>query len=80
MPRLIHRGGAFSVEAMLEQLEMGGHGARDGAEGAVWRVERFDPKRKRKVVDFLAKYVRGDKVDGLYLPREDKPDKPAIWL
>jgi len=79
-PRLIHRGGAFSVKAMLEQLEPSGHGARDGAEGAVWRVERFDVKRKRKVVDFLAKYVRADKVDGKYLPREDSPEKPAIWL
>ena len=35
---------------------------RDGAEGAVWRVER------RGKVDFLAKYVRPGKVDGQYLP------------
>ena len=34
----------------------------DGAEGAVWRVER------RGKVDFLAKYVRPGKVDGQYLP------------
>lgn len=79
-PRLLHRGSAFSVEQMLEHLEPSGHGARDGAEGAVWRVERFDPKRQQKVVDFLAKYVRADKVDGKYLPRDDEPDKPAIWL
>ena len=53
--------------ATIEQVEVllgehGRHGAIDRAEGAVWRVERQDK------VDFLAKYVRHDKVDGKYLP------------
>ena len=45
------------------------HGAIDPPEGAVWRVER------RGVVDFLAKWVRPDKVDGCYLPQlSGKPE------
>ena len=38
------------------------YGALDPLEGAVWRVEREGK------VDFLAKWVRPDKVDGFYLP------------
>ena len=37
------------------------HGAIEDVEGAVWRVER------KGKVDFLAKWVRQDKVDGKYL-------------
>ncbi|RYG90136.1 MAG: hypothetical protein EON59_00720 [Alphaproteobacteria bacterium] len=52
-----------TVAAVMEALgEFGLHGARDPVEGAVWRVER------RGQFDFLAKYVRPDKVDGKYLP------------
>lgn len=40
------------------------YGATDPVEGCVWRVER------RGVVDFLTKYVRPDKIDGSYLPKE----------
>jgi len=36
------------------------HGAIDPIEGVVYRVERLGR------VDFLAKFVRGDKVDGKY--------------
>lgn len=79
VPRLLHRGGAFSVEEMLAVLEPSGHGARDGAEGAVWRVERYVTARKRKVVDFLAKYVRPGKEDGRYLPSEAHPEREPIW-
>lgn len=61
-PALIHRGQPISIEKILSQLEPSRHGALDPVEGAVWRVER--PGR----VDFLAKYVRPDKIDGLYLP------------
>ncbi len=60
-PRLIHVGGAISIEAVLKVLEPSGHGALDPVEGAVWRVER------KGAVDFLGKYVRPDKVDGKYL-------------
>ena len=81
LPKLLHRGAPLPVERALELLEPSGHGARGGAEGAVWRVERFISKRQKKVVDFLAKYVRPDKVDGLYLPqKKDETPKPFIWL
>jgi hypothetical protein len=48
-----------------------GYGELDEVEGAVWRVER------RGKFDFLAKYVRPDKIDGLYLP-EISGQEP-IW-
>lgn len=41
-----------------------GEGDHHVAKGAVWRVER-----KRKV-DFLAKYIRHDKIDGCYLDQD----------
>lgn len=54
---------SVSVEAALAKIKGGGfHGALDPVEGAVWRVER------NGAVDFLAKYVVADKVDGCYLP------------
>jgi hypothetical protein len=62
IPRVIHVGGPISVEAVVALLEPSGHGALDAVEGAVWRVER------RGAVDFLAKYVRPEKLDGAYLP------------
>jgi hypothetical protein len=74
LPRLIHEGTAFSVEAALDAIAISGHGALDPVEGAVWRVERNDlvspgqGSDRRWVVDFLVKYVRPDKVDGTYLP------------
>lgn len=60
-PRVLHVGEPISIEKVLTMLEPSGHGAIDGVEGAVWRVER------KGVVDFLGKYVRPDKVDGKYL-------------
>ena len=74
VPRLLHEGSAYSVEAALTAIAVSGHGAIDTVEGAVWRVERnelIDPGRggdRRWTVDFLVKYVRPDKVDGSYLP------------
>ena len=60
------------IEAAMEALDTYGfYGALDPVEGAVWRVER------QGKVDFLAKYVRPDKVDGYYL--EDVSGKPPIW-
>jgi hypothetical protein len=58
-------GGPVSIELALSWLEKepyGVHGALDPIEGFVWRIER------KGEVDFLTKYVRSDKVDGLYLP------------
>ncbi len=70
-PTLLHRGGALNIEAMLAKLGSGGHGAREAPEGAVWRLER-----QGRVVG-MAKYVRGDKVDGALLPENSGQD--AVW-
>lgn len=57
-----------TVEQAMTALGTRGHyGAVDQAEGAVWRVEHNGR------VDFLAKYVRPDKVDGRFF------DGPPIW-
>ncbi len=71
-PTTIHQGPPCSIEQVLKLLgTYGFHGAIDPIEGAVWRVER------KGVVDFLAKYVRPEKVDGLYLP--ELSGQPAVW-
>ncbi len=80
MPHLLHVGGPLPIERALELVEPSAHGVVGLAEGAVWRVERFDPKRKKVVVDFLAKYVRPEKEDGKYLPTLGHPERPFIWL
>lgn len=84
LPSLLHRGGAFSIEAALQALnEYGFHGACDPVEGAVWRVERNEltaPGRSQErawQVDFLVKYVRPDKVDGCYLG--DISGQADVW-
>jgi hypothetical protein len=73
-----------SIERALALLgPFGYHGALEQVEGAVWRVERdvLDNKRqgggRHRVVDFLTKYVRPDKVDGCYL--ESVTGKPNVW-
>ncbi len=71
-PYLIHRGDPISVEKAMKDLgKFGYHGATDPVEGIVYRVERnkiIDRQGGRKhVVDFLVKYVRPDKKDGMYL-------------
>lgn len=58
-------------EAVIRLGEHGHHGAQEKPEGAVWRVERRD------VFDFMAKWVRPNKVDGLYLP--EISGKEAVW-
>lgn len=73
-PHLIHRGKPLSIDDALRTLNgKGFHGASDPVEGAVWRVERNHllgkhTGERRWAVDFLAKYVRPDKVDGSFLP------------
>lgn len=73
-PHLIHRGSAISVEEVMKKLgDYGFHGAIDKVEGAVWRIECVsNPRNKKKPrhVEFLAKYVRPDKIDGIYLDEE----------
>ncbi|HZP93346.1 MAG TPA: RNA ligase family protein [Burkholderiales bacterium] len=70
-PRVIHTGGPIAIDAVVAHLEPSGHGALDAVEGAVWRVER------QGRVDFLAKWVRPDKVDGSYLP--EISNREPVW-
>lgn len=70
-PRVIHQRDSISVADVLALLEPSGHGALDSVEGAVWRVER------KGQFDFMAKYVRPDKIDGIYLPEQSGGE--AIW-
>ena len=70
-PKLVSLGEPFSVEAMLKEIKISGHGAIDEVEGAVWRVER------RGEVDFLTKFVRHDKQDGKYF--NEITGKGDIW-
>lgn len=83
-PHAISCTGPLSVKQALHLIgEQGFHGALDTVEGVVWRVERdvlIDLKKggaRKRVVDFLVKYVRPDKVDGCYLP-EVSGNRP-IW-
>ncbi len=62
-PTILSVGPPVPVDKALELLgPHGHHGAIDPAEGVVYRVEHNGR------VEFLAKYVRPDKVDGIYLP------------
>lgn len=70
-PYTFHIGSPLSIEQALKKLGHGQHGALDPIEGAVWRVER------KGEVDFLAKFVKHDKIDGVYLPEMSK--KEIIW-
>lgn len=65
-PHVISDGLPIGIDAVERYLQEHGsaHGAVDPVEGAVWRVER------KGKVDFLAKYVRPGKVDGLYFENE----------
>lgn len=63
--------GATSITDAMAAVEPSHHGALDPVEGAMWRVER------RGEFDFLAKFVRPDKVDGYLLP--EVSGKPAVW-
>jgi len=69
--RVLSDGPSLSVADALQSVEVSGHGAVDPVEGAVWRVEH------RGAFDFMVKYVRPDKIDGLYLP--EKTGTQAVW-
>lgn len=72
IPHVIHKGSPISVNVALNSLgEYGYHGAIDEVEGVVWRVQ------SRGEVDFLVKYVKPYKEDGIYLP--EISNKEAIW-
>ena len=75
MPQSLVSCHPISIREALEFVgEHGDYGAQDLAEGAVWRVERWNTN----TVDFLAKYVRPEKIDGCYLP--EISGNPPIWL
>lgn len=86
MPHLLHKGDPISIPEVLRLLgEYGHHGAIDKVEGAMWRVERNaqinnHSSERRTVVDFLAKYVRPDKVDGCYLTEKTGGEPVWNWL
>jgi len=72
IPHLIHRGQSFSVPVALERLgDFGYHGAIDEVEGVIWRVQN------RGEVDFLVKYLKPYKKDGVFLPEISKTE--PIW-
>jgi hypothetical protein len=83
LPNLVHKGDAISIEEAMQRLgTMGAHGAIDPVEGIMYRVERNDqlklnPKERAWKVDFLAKFVRKDKVDGEFL--ESKTGGSTVW-
>lgn len=74
LPMRLNAGQPMSIEDAMKMLgNRGFHKALDIPEGAVWRVERHGK------VDFLVKYVRPDKVDGLYLPEVSGRDPVWNW-
>lgn len=73
-PHLVHEGSPLTTESAMAQLgQYGRHWAVDPVEGVVYRVERCGK------VDFLAKYVRPDKVDGRFLPEVSGADPVWNW-
>ncbi len=81
LPNTVHVGGPLSVEEAMALVQCSAFGALDPVEGAVWRVERNGLIGHTGVrvweVDFVVKYVRPDKADGVYLP--EISGEPAIW-
>ena len=74
LPRLLVEGEAgapMSVETALGKARFAMNDPVGGPEGAVWRVER------KGEFDFMAKYVRPDKQDGIYLP--EISGEEAVW-
>jgi len=74
-PQTISSGDSVSIQDAMKAVSFSGHGAIDPVEGCVWRVERNKLMNKHSgdrkwVVDYLVKYVRADKVDGLYLSKD----------
>jgi hypothetical protein len=77
-PFLIHRGIAISEKEVMEKIgKYGFHGAKDEVEGAIWRVELIGKKGRK--VEYLTKYVRPEKIDGIYLKDKEGNDLPPIY-
>jgi hypothetical protein len=82
-PYTFHIGTPLSVEKAMEFVKVSKHGAIDPVEGVVYRIERnelTEPGRngnRKWIVDYLVKYVRLDKIDGIYLPEMSK--KEPVW-
>lgn len=79
-PNTVHIGAPLSVKNAMELVGAGKHGAVDPVEGVVYRVEYRRGIKYEREVNFLAKWVRPEKIDGLYLPefRDEEhlpPDK-----
>lgn len=73
IPTLLHYGYPISINGVMERLgEFGHHGAIEPAEGAVWRVQR------KGKVDFLAKYVRSEKMENTLQQRKHRSCKRCI--
>ena len=70
-PHILSDGPPTCISESLNRLGHNGYHGADYTEGVVYRVERHGE------VDFLAKYVRHDKVDGKYL--ESQTGQPPIW-
>lgn len=72
VPNQINISGPMGAEEALAIAQADNwHCAIDPIEGVMYRVERHGE------VDFLAKFVRPDKVDGHYLP--EVSGKEAVW-
>jgi hypothetical protein len=72
---VVHDGGPISVYDAISALgPLGNHGALEVVEGVVYRVER------KGKFDFMAKYVRSDKIDGKYLPELTGADPVYQWV
>lgn len=74
VPQLLNDGRSpiSADDAMFRADHLNAHGA-DVIEGAVWRVER------RGEFDFMAKYVRPEKVDGALLSKTTGMDDVWNW-
>jgi len=71
---LLHKGGPISVVDVMHKYNhywLDGIHPDDGPEGVVYKVERNGE------FDFMAKFVRPDKIDGKYLP--EVSGKEPIW-
>jgi hypothetical protein len=76
---VLYRGGPLSVFNALNLIDARLYGELDTPEGAVWRVERTNHRHGWATVDFLAKYVRPEKIDGRYLPEMNNGETVWNW-